>query len=153
MQYLYFNNEPLTSLGPLLYKGAPLSQRELLLASKNDTLIKLVKDNMEEYLRHFIDCNWGACYNTLYRSVIKPHLDDIEVVKKVLKSDVIILKDSPHSEYIVHVEPLAIRESPNPEECMKLYPQLYYHLKDVECEEVKSYIENLWSRMEPIKIR
>ena len=131
MQYLYFNNEPLTSLGPLLYKGAPLSQRELLLASKNDTLIKLVKDNMEEYLRHFIDCYWGTCYNTLYRSVIKPHLDDVQIVENVLKSDLIELRENT----------LISKDG------VKLYYDLYLHLYNVKSNKVREYVHSKWSEM------
>ena len=151
MQYLYYDDKPLTSLGGIAYQGGPLGRAELIRASREDRLIDLLKEHMEAYLSHFIECEYRPCYWTIYKSILIPYLDDIDVVKKVLKSDVIILKDSPHSEYIVHVEPLEIRESPSPKECMKLYPDLYYHLKDVESEEVKSFIENLWSTMEPYR--
>ena len=152
MQNLYYDDKPLTSSGGIVYKGGPIGRDEFIKASSEDRLIGLVKKHMEEYLQHFIECDYRPCYWIIYKSILIPHLDDVNVVKKVLKSDAIILKDSPHSEYTVHVEPLEIRESPAPTECMKLYPELYYHLKDVESKEVKLFIENLWSTMVPVRI-
>lgn len=57
-------------------------------------LITAVKFNMGNYLAHFIECTWGAHYNTLYKDFILYFLDDLNLLKAVLKSDVIKDKDN-----------------------------------------------------------
>ena len=127
----------------------PFSQEEEYKAKLAGKEVEFYRQHMEYFLIHFIECHWRACWRTMYQDVIKPYLNDVELVKKVLKSDAIILKDSPHKEYVVHVEDYNLRENPN--ETMKIYPQLYMYLREVENEEVKSFIENLWSIVYPFK--
>ncbi len=60
---------------------------------KNDKEYKLIvtaiKHNIGTYLAHFIECTWKAHYETLYSSFLLNFLDDLNVLKIVLKSDVI----------------------------------------------------------------
>lgn len=70
--------------------------RKILIKARkeeNDKEYKLVvtaiKHNMTQYLAHFIECTWGAHYNTLFNSFILTFLDDLNILKIVLKSDVI----------------------------------------------------------------
>lgn len=70
--------------------------RKILIKAReeeNDKEYKLVvtaiKHNMAQYLAHFIECTWGAHYNTLFNSFILTFLDDLNILKIVLKSSVI----------------------------------------------------------------
>jgi hypothetical protein len=69
---------------------------ELLISSRKTPdsreykmVVTAIKYNMGEYLAHFIECTWGAHYNTLFRNFICTFLDDLNTLKTVLKSDVI----------------------------------------------------------------
>jgi len=70
--------------------------RKILIAESKDKngkeyklVVTAIKHNMAQYLAHFIECTWGAHYNTLFNSFILVFLDDLNVLKIVLKSDVI----------------------------------------------------------------
>jgi len=52
-------------------------------------LATAVKFNMPGYLTHFIECSWGAHYQTLFKDFITLYLDDLNVLKMILSSDVI----------------------------------------------------------------
>jgi hypothetical protein len=52
-------------------------------------VIVAVRYNIGNYLAHFIECTWGAHYNSLYKHFITLHLKDLNILKKVLSSDVI----------------------------------------------------------------
>lgn len=56
---------------------------------KYKLIITAIKFNMYDYLIHFIDCNSGAHYNTLFKYFIKDNLEDINILKKVLSSEYI----------------------------------------------------------------
>ncbi|MFA5753829.1 MAG: hypothetical protein WC905_00495 [Patescibacteria group bacterium] len=56
--------------------------------------ITAIKHNMGNYLAHFIECKWGAHYNALYNDFILSFLDDLNLLKIVLKSDIIKEKDN-----------------------------------------------------------
>lgn len=62
-------------------------------SAKNKNEIKLIEVaiqyNMADYLSHFIECTWGAHYNSLYKDFIKPYLNDLNVLKTVLTSNII----------------------------------------------------------------
>ncbi len=45
-----------------------------------------VKFNMFSYLTHFIECSWGAHYQTLFKEFIIRNLDDLNTLKEVLRS-------------------------------------------------------------------
>ncbi len=82
-------------LEPYLNKNDDELRKLLIKARKenDDTKHKLVttaiKHNMGKYLAHFIECTWPAHYETLYNSFLLNFLDDLNVLKIVLKSDVI----------------------------------------------------------------
>lgn len=82
-------------LEPYLNKNDEELRKLLIKARKenNDTEHKLItiaiKYNMGTYLAHFIECTWPAHYETLYSSFLLNFLDDLNVLKIVLKSDVI----------------------------------------------------------------
>ena len=70
--------------------------RKLLIKAKkenNETehkmVITAIKYNMGTYLAHFIECTWPAHYETLYNSFLLNFLDDLNVLKIVLKSGII----------------------------------------------------------------
>lgn len=56
---------------------------------KRKMLVTAIKFNMGNYFSHFITCTWGSHYNTLFKKFIFWYLDDLNIIKKVLKSDVI----------------------------------------------------------------
>lgn len=82
-------------LEPYLNKNDEELRKLLIKARKenDDTEHKLItiaiKYNMGTYLAHFIECTWPAHYETLYSSFLLNFLDDLNVLKIVLKSDVI----------------------------------------------------------------
>jgi hypothetical protein len=63
---------------------------EELRQSKSEMeIIQFIKSNMEPILVHYIGCTWGACYNTKFRELIKPYLDNVLLLDRILRSDVI----------------------------------------------------------------
>lgn len=82
-------------LEPLLYKNDISLHKELLDAykGKNEDEKKLlataIRFNIGQFLSHFIICDWGVHYQTLFKDFIILYLDDINVLKMVLSSDAI----------------------------------------------------------------
>jgi hypothetical protein len=82
-------------LEPLLYKNDSELHKELIQAYRgdNDHIVKLlataVRFNIGNYLSHFISCTWGAHYQTLFKNFILLYLDDLNILKQILKSEVI----------------------------------------------------------------
>lgn len=70
--------------------------QDLLTARKegNDREVKLLataaRFGIAKHLIHFITCKWGTCYNSLFKFLIIPYLDDINSLKIVLSSNMII---------------------------------------------------------------
>ncbi len=56
--------------------------------------ITAVKYHSGNYLAHFIECGSGAHYNTLFNDLLLNFFDDLNLLKAVLKSDVIKPKDN-----------------------------------------------------------
>lgn len=52
-------------------------------------VVPYIKENMEAILRHYIGCTWGVCYNTKFNELIKPYFDDVELLDKILRADII----------------------------------------------------------------
>ena len=104
------------------------SIEELINASKHEKLPALFKKHMEGYLTHYIECSYRPCYHTIYTEIIAPHLDDVNVLKKVLKSDVIdesngnVWKDA---------------------DGHKMYSELFAYLSLVENSEIKDFLDRL----------
>ena len=70
--------------------------RKILINERKDKTTKeyklavtAIKYNIGEYLAHFIECTWAAHYETLYSSFLLAFLDDLNLLKIVLESDVI----------------------------------------------------------------
>jgi len=77
--------------------------------------VTAIKHNMGNYLAHFIECKWGAHYNALYNDFIINFLDDINLLKIVLKSDIIKERDN----------------TTTSKNGYKMFWELYCHLKKV----------------------
>jgi len=96
--------------------------------AKEDQEYKLVvtaiKYNMGNYLAHFIECKWGAHYNALYNDFILNFLDDLNLLKIVLKSDIIKEKDN-------------ITTSKNG---YKMFWDLYCHLKRINIANFRNFL-------------
>lgn len=86
-----------------------------------------IKVQMPEIIKHFIECGWGACYNTLFDRVIKKYLDDEKVLDFILRDN--IIRDFPQRN-IVGVTGA------------KIYPELLNRLKEVESKKIKEYLQN-----------
>lgn len=83
-----------------------------------------IKVQMVEILNHFIECTWGAHYNTLFDRIIKVYLDDPTVLDFVLKSEV-IKKD------II-----------NGKSGAKMFPMLFEYLKTVNSQRIQNYLDD-----------
>jgi hypothetical protein len=108
---------------------------EVKKAKNENREIEFYKLNMEYILNHFIDCIDWKCYKKMYDEIIQPYLDDINIIKNVLKSDIIIdsrISQSEHQE---------VRIS---EDGTKIYKKLYNYLSRVESKNVKLFIDDLW---------
>lgn len=79
--YLNIKDDKLHNVFVSVYKDRESREYKLIVTA--------IKYNMGNYLAHFIECNWGAHYNTLYNEFILHYLDDLNILKKVLKSDVV----------------------------------------------------------------
>jgi hypothetical protein len=86
--------------------------------------ITAIKHNMGNYLAHFIECKWGAHYNALYNDFILNFLDDLNLLKIVLKSDIIKEKDN-------------ITISKNG---YKMFWDLYCHLKRINIANFRNFL-------------
>jgi hypothetical protein len=87
--------------------------------------IATAKVFMPQILYHFISCTWGGCYNSLYSSVLVPHLDAPQVLDYVLRSP-------------------AVRDGPGVQEAdsgARMYPELRRRLEGVASLRVRAYLE------------
>jgi len=111
-------------------------------AKTDNQEIEFYKLNMEYYLYHFIDCTYWRCFRDMFNDVIKPHLDDIELLKRVLKSDIIILRSTSNPNTVIHMIPVENRE--HPDDIIKIYKELYDWLIRVDSQKIKQFINELW---------
>lgn len=58
-----------------------------------ESIIPFIRSRMEGILIHYIECTWGTCYNTKFKELIRPYLNDPELLDKILRSEAI--KDKP----------------------------------------------------------
>ena len=63
--------------------------RDLIKAVGELAAVQFIKANMEKILEHYIVCTWGACYNTKFKELIQPYFDDVKLLDKILRSDLI----------------------------------------------------------------
>jgi len=68
-----------------------LSKLQTIIGEEN--IIPFIRSRMEGILIHYIECTWGACYTTKFKELIRPYLNDPELLDKVLRSEAI--KDKP----------------------------------------------------------
>ena len=81
-------------------------------------------DDLKSILIHFIECNRGYHYNSIFNEIIKPRFDSIEILEDVLRSSV-----------IKNTSNVIIGDSG-----AKIYPELLKRLLLVDSEAVKLYL-------------
>ncbi len=91
---------------------------------EQEKIINEIKSQMVNILKHFIECDKGWHYNTLFKSLIKPYLDNPLVLDFVLKSDVI--------------KATKIKGITG----AKIYPELQEKLIKVDSPNIKNYLKN-----------
>ena len=82
--------------------------------------------DLKSILIHFIECNRGYHYNSIFDKIIKPHLDSVEVLESVLRSSII----SDKSNFIIGVTGAEI------------FPELLEKLLLVDSDNIKSYLKH-----------
>lgn len=95
-------------------------------ADGEDAAVLLIKASMEGILRHYISCNWGACYNTKFKELVQPYLDDVELLDSVLRSDTIEDRDN------------VIRGKSG----AKIFPALLEKLLDCKSQRIRDFLRN-----------
>lgn len=84
---------------------------------------------MPEIFHHFIECSWGACYNSVYQNLLVPHLDSPDVVDYVLRSAVVHSGDD-----VVQGITGA-----------RVFGELMSRLRNVESDRIRTYLEITFS--------
>jgi hypothetical protein len=77
-------------------------------------------------LYHFIECNYAACYNSIYQNLLVPHLDSISVLDYVLRTPVV----EGFSE--------SLKGIPQP----KMFSELYFRLLNVKSPVIQQYLND-----------
>ncbi|MBC8553469.1 MAG: topoisomerase DNA-binding C4 zinc finger domain-containing protein [Candidatus Brocadiales bacterium] len=95
-----------------------------LLREPTDEVVNGFKANMGLYLEHFITCRWGAHFNDLFDNIIQPYFDDVNLLKFILKSDII------RSESNIIVSDYG----------EKIFYELFRYLVKVEDKSIKEYL-------------
>jgi hypothetical protein len=93
--------------------------------SEREEIVAEIKVQMIHILNHFIECTWGAHFNTMFEMLIKPYLTDPNTLDYVLRSEII----NEEKENVI----LGITGA-------KIYPELNYYLLNVDSVEVKKYL-------------
>ena len=57
--------------------------------SQNGLPAAEARDNMGVILEHFVKCDWTGCCHGVFLKIIKPYLDDVDVVRAFLLSQCI----------------------------------------------------------------
>ncbi|TXE06107.1 hypothetical protein FUA26_14090 [Seonamhaeicola algicola] len=91
---------------------------------EREVIVNEIKYQMEHILRHFIRCNWGTHYNTVFKSLIKPYLDNPQTLEVVLKSEMIKDKNTVVGRTGV-----------------KIFPKLMNYLKRVDSPNIQEYLK------------
>jgi ssDNA-binding Zn-finger/Zn-ribbon topoisomerase 1 len=90
-------------------------------------IIAEIKVQMIEILKHFIECTWGAHYNTMFDMLIKPYLTDPSTLDYVLKTEII---NESKGNVILGTNGA------------KIYPELKYYLSNVNSMDIKNYLKS-----------
>lgn len=93
--------------------------------SDKEKIIYEIRSQTVEILVHFIQCTWGAHYNTQFEWIIKPFICDVQALDFVLKSSVI--KEN-KGNVIIGITGA------------KIYPALWDYLMGVDNEKIKDYL-------------
>ena len=91
--------------------------------AERETIINEIKSQMVNILKHFIECDKGWHYNAMFKSLIKPYLDNPLVLDFVLKSDAIKGNEITGNSGA------------------KIYPELLDSLKKVDDIKIKEYLK------------
>jgi hypothetical protein len=86
--------------------------------------INSIKINMLDILSEFVECTWGVCYNSVFNYIIKPHLNNLEMLKFFLQSTNMIT-----NEY-------------NNVNGYKMFGDLHQKLNEVESIQIKEFIQS-----------
>lgn len=97
---------------------------------KDSEIERVFIDNMHVVLKHYVECNRGYHYNSIFEKVIKPYFDSVEVLDSVLRSEVIKNKSN-----------VVIGQTG-----AKIFPELLDKLLLVDSENIKSYLKNEFKR-------
>lgn len=93
--------------------------------NEKQEIIAEIKVQMIEILKHFIECTWGAHYNTMFDMLIKPFLTDPKILDLVLRSEII---NESKGNVIYGITGA------------KIYPELNDYLSKVNSSEIKQYL-------------
>jgi hypothetical protein len=86
--------------------------------------INAIKINMLDILSEFVECTWGVHYMTVFENIIKPYLDNLEMLKFFLQSTDTII-----DEY-------------NNVNGYKMYGDLHHMLNGVENIQINKFIQS-----------
>ena len=54
-----------------------------------ENIAPFIRSRMEGILIDYIDCSRGVCYNSKFKELIQPYLNDQELLDKILRSEAI----------------------------------------------------------------
>ena len=103
--------------------------RDLIKVEGEMAAVQFIKANMEKILEHYIVCTWGACYNTKFKELIQPYFDDVKLLDKILRSD--LIKEGAN----VSVGKTGAR----------IFDHLLFELRQCNSLEIKSYLNKEFS--------
>ena len=85
--------------------------------------INCAKINMLDILSEYVECGYGPHYMSVFGMIIKPHLDNLEILKFFLKSTNTIVDEF------------------NNANGYKMYEELYQHLNEVKNLKIKEFLK------------
>ena len=87
-----------------------------------DDCISILKINMLDILSEFVECTWGAHYTTVFDYILKPHLDNLVILKFFLRST------------------NSIKDEYNNPHGYKMFGELRYKLLEIDNIEIKEFV-------------
>lgn len=94
-------------------------------------IINYLKITMPDTLTHFIECNWGPHYLSQYSKIIYPFLDNLDIIKFILKGN--------HRPYGSRYLILDTYSNING---FKMYGELHRYLYHVKSQKIKNFISS-----------
>jgi hypothetical protein len=101
-----------------------------------EEIVAEIQTQMIDILNHFIECTWGAHYNTIYDKLIQPYLADSNTLDYFLRSEII---DESKGNIVIG------------KTGAKIFPDLYKRLIRVQSREVRSYLKSEFPLIENVK--